>query len=220
MRLDDYNEKDGKRVWLSASEIEQLIETVVHDTEKEIALTLGGKAGLRRSEIVSVTPNDFTHAPDGFVRVWGDYAKRDKYREAPIPNGLYDLVRGYTTNQDPDEPVIQRVGTTVYRWLRKAADEMQAQTGDSGWQYLDVHDLRRSWGGHLLWNCGVSPMSVMQFGGWSDWSTFEKHYMGEMTPEAMDRERGKIDFMGGEPRQEETLFEPSTPAAQQTYGQN
>lgn len=218
MRLDDYNEKDGKRVWLTAEEIEALIDTVKPNTEKEIALTLGGKSGLRRSEIISVTPNDFAHAPDGFVRVWGDYAKRDKYREAPIPDGLSDLVRGYSSDQRPDESVVQKSGTTVYRWLRRAADEMHGKTGDKGWSYLDVHDLRRSWGGHLLWNCGVSPMSVMQFGGWSDWDTFEEHYMGEMTPEARDRERGKIDFMGGIPEQDEALFEPKTAAARQTYG--
>jgi integrase len=220
MRLDDYSEKDGKRVWLTAEEIDLLIQTVDPDREKEIAITLGGKAGLRRSEIVSVTPNDFAHAPDGFVRVWGDYAKRDKYREAPIPDGLDQLVRGYSATQDADKPVIQKSGTTVYRWVKDTAKELWAKTGDEGWQYLDVHDLRRSWGGHLLWNCGVSPMSVMQFGGWSDWATFEEHYMGEMTPEARDRERGKIDYMGGEPRENEIVYEPQSRAARETYGKN
>jgi integrase len=124
MRLDDYSEKDGKRVWLTAEEIDLLIQTVDPDREKEIAITLGGKAGLRRSEIVSVTPNDFAHAPDGFVRVWGDYAKRDKYREAPIPDGLDQLVRGYSATQDADKPVIQKSGTTVYRWVKDTAKEL------------------------------------------------------------------------------------------------
>jgi len=225
MRLDDYKEKDGKRVWLTSDEIELLIEEA-QSAEQRIAFTLGGRAGLRRSEIISVTPNDFAHGPNGFVRVWGDYAKRDKYREAPIPNNFEAFVDGMTQDQPPDKPVLYNerekqgiAGTTVYRWVRRAAERLQAQTGDSGWSYLDVHDLRRSWGGHLLWNCGVSPMSVMEFGGWSDWPTFEKHYMGEMTPEAMDRERSKIDYMGGEPKQEEIVYEPSTPAAQATYGQ-
>jgi len=219
MRLDDYNEKDGKRVWLTAEEIDMLVEEA-QDAQQRIGFTLGGKAGLRRSEIVSVNRNDFTHAPDGFVRVWGDYAKRDKYREAPIPDDLEPFVRGVTSQSEPDDPVVDVAGTTVYRWVKRAAQRLHAETGDKGWSYLDVHDLRRSWGGHLLWNCGVSPMSVMQFGGWSDWATFEEHYMGEMTPEARDRERGKIDYMGGETREEEIVYEPQSPAARQTYGKN
>lgn len=216
MRLDDYHVKDGKRVWLAAEEIEQLINEA-QDATQRIAITLGGKAGLRRGEITSVTRNDFTHAPDGFVRVWGDYAKQDKYREAPIPNDLEPFVKGITSGQDPDEPVVSVHDTTVYRWVKRAAERLYAETEDEGWQYLDVHDLRRSWGGHLLWNCGVSPMSVMQFGGWSDWDTFEDHYMGEMTPEAMERERSKIDYMGGEPEQDEIVYTPQSPAAKATY---
>lgn len=217
MRLDDYSGRDGKRVWLTAEEIDLLIEEAQSSTQR-VAFTLGGKAGLRRSEITSVTRNDFMHGPDGFVRVWSDYAKRDKYREAPIPDSLTPLVRGMTEQSHADQPVVDVAGTTVYRWVRRAAERLQAETNDSGWSYLDVHDLRRSWGGHLLWNCGVNPMSVMEFGGWSDWATFEEHYMGEMTPEARDRERGKIDYMGGDPRENEIVYEPGTPAAKQTYG--
>ena len=216
MRLDDYNVKDGKRVWLTAEEIERLINEA-QDAKQRIAITLGGKAGLRRGEITSVRRVDFTHAPNGFLRVWGDYAKEDKYREAPIPNDLEPFVKGITSGQDPDDPVVNVHDTTVYRWVKRAADRLYAETEDEGWQYLDVHDLRRSWGGHLLWNCGVSPMSVMQFGGWSDWETFEDHYMGEMTPEAMDRERSKIDYMGGEPEKDEIVYTPQSPAAKATY---
>lgn len=216
MRLDDYNKKDGKRVWLTADEIERLVDLPA-DARKRVAFTLGGKAGLRRSEIVSVTRNDFLHGPEGFVRVWEDYEKTDTYREAPIPSGFQQYVKGITEDTEPDAPVVDVSGTSVYRWVKAAAQEIYAETGDKGWSYLDVHDLRRSWGGHLLWNCGVSPMVVMQFGGWSSWETFEEHYMGEMTPEARDRERSKIDFVGGEPAQDQAVFEPRSPAAKQTY---
>lgn len=218
MRLDDYSERDGKRVWLTVDEIDRLINQH-QNAEQRIAMTLGGKAGLRRSEIVSVTRNDFLHGPQGYVRVWEDYAKQDKYREAPIPESFESYVRGVTEGQESDAPVVDKAGTTVYRWVKKAASHLQGETGDKGWSYLDVHDLRRSWGAHLLWNCGVSPMSVMEFGGWSDWDTFEQHYMGEMTPEARDRERGKIDYVGGDPQQSQVVWEPQSSAAKQTYGQ-
>jgi integrase len=217
MRLDDYAERDGKRVWLTAEEI----ETVVEEAEtpvQEAAFRLAGQAGLRRAEVVSVTYEDFQHAPDGFVRIWNDYAKKGKYREAPVPDELSTIARTLSHGQTLETAIVDVHGTTVYRWVRKAAERLEATTDDPGWQYLDVHDLRRSWGGHLLWDCGVSPMAVMEFGGWSDWETFEQHYMGEMTPRAMDRERGKIDFMSGSPG-EEVVFNPSHPAAAETYGQ-
>jgi len=223
MRLDDYNEKDGKRVWLTSEEIDLLIDQA-QTAKQRIAFTLGGRAGLRRSEITSVTPNDFTHGPKGFVRVWGDYAKRDKYREAPIPNDFEAFVDGMTQSQPPDAPVLYNAenkkgiaGTTVYRWVRRAAERLEAETGDSGWSYLDVHDLRRSWGGHLLWNCGVLPTVVMEFGGWEDYSTFAEHYMGEITPEAQQRERSKIDYVGGETEEQTMPFNPRSPEIGSAY---
>jgi len=216
MRLDDYNKKDGKRVWLTADEIDLLIDEG-QSPKQEIAFTLGGKAGLRRSEIVSVTRNDFTHGPQGFVRVWGDYAKRDKYREAPIPSNFQSYVEGVTADREPDEPVVDVSGTTVYRWVQRAAQRLQAQTNDKGWSYLDVHDLRRSWGAHLLWNCGVLPAVVMEFGGWNDWGTFEEHYLGAISPEAQQRERAKIDYVGGDPEQDTMPFNPRTSGMKQAY---
>jgi len=217
MRLDDYAQKDGKRVWLTVNELERLIDQT-QNSQQGIALTLLGKAGLRRGEVVQVTRNDFTHAPDGYVRVWANYTKADEYREVPVPDSFERYVDGWTEGQPPDEPVVDVNGTTVYRWVRKAADKCAGEDGDTrGWSEVGPHDLRRSWGGHLLWNCGVSPMSVMEFGGWSDWQTFEEHYMGEMTPEARDRERSKIDYLGGEPRREEQPMQPATPATRQTY---
>lgn len=220
MRLDDYQERDGKRVWLRLAgddnELDMLLEKA-KSPQQRVAMMLGGKSGLRRAEIVSVTPNDFQHAPDGFVRVWNDYAKKGKYREAPVPDELATIVETLSYSQDPDEPVVDVTGKTVYRWVINAARELRKQTNDQGWSYLDVHDLRRSWGGHLLWNCGVSPMVVMEFGGWSDWETFSEHYMGEITPEAQERERAKIDYMGGDPS-DEVIFEPDLPGAKAAFG--
>jgi len=216
VRLSDYDEKDGKQVWLTEDEVQMLLEEA-KSGEQRRAFQLGAQAGLRRSEIVSVTVADFLNGPDGFVRVWGDYAKRDKYREAPIPNDFEAFVRGVTQDQEPDQPVVDVDGSTVYRWVRRTAERLQAQTNDPGWQYLDVHDLRRSWGGHLLWNCGVLPTVVMEFGGWEDWDTFAQHYLGEITPEAQQRERSKIDYVGGDPESDMVPFSPRTVGAKQAY---
>lgn len=112
--------------------------------EQEIAFRLGVQAGLRREEIASVTSNDFTHAPDGFLRVWNDYAKRGKYRETPIPNKLASSVRTLSCERDPDEPIVNVEPNSIYRWVKRAGERRYAATGDEGWTYLDVHDLRRT----------------------------------------------------------------------------
>lgn len=197
MRLDDYaNRTDGKKVWLSGDDVEELLEEA-EDGQQWRAFMLGARCGLRREEIVSVTVADFLNAPSGFVRVWGDYAKRDKYREAPVPDELESVVQNSLQHQlEPDTPVVDVDGSTVYRWIRRAAERRHAETGDEGWTYLDVHDLRRTWGGDLLWNQGLLPSSVMAMGGWEDWPTFRNSYLGEMSPEAMRRERDKVSWMG------------------------
>lgn len=196
MRLSDYHERDGKQVWLDEDEVEMLLGEA-QSAEQRRAFQLGVRAGLRRSEIVSVTLADVLNGPDGFVRVWEDYAKQEKYREAPIPDDLQSVVTSSLQyERDGDDPLVDVDGSTVYRWVRRAAERLQAETDDRGWSFLDVHDLRRTWGGQLLWNYGLLPSSVMAMGGWSDWETFRKHYLGAPSPEAMRRERAKVDWMG------------------------
>ena len=200
MRLADYDERDGKRVWLNQTSENDGVAALIGQAkspEQEIAFRLGAQAGLRREEIASVTTNDFIHAPDGFLRVWNDYAKRAKYRETPIPEQLASSVRTLSYNRDPDEAIVGVEPNSIYRWVKRAAQALQTETGDKGWSYLDVHDLRRTWGGHLLWDCGVLPAVVMSWGGWEDWETFRNHYLGEMSPAAAEREREKISFVSG-----------------------
>ena len=63
----------------------------------------------------------------------------------------------------------------------------------------DLHDLRRSWATHILGQ-GVLPSVVVSWGGWKDWETFRRHYLGEFSPEVLEREREKVDFLAdGDP---------------------
>ena len=96
--------------------------------------------------------------------------------------------------------------------MKRAGERRYAATGDGGWTYLDIHDLRRTWGGHLLWDCGVLPAVVMSWGGWEDWETFRNHYLGEMSPVAAERECEKISFVSGNidsDLNEGPVFEPT-----------
>jgi integrase len=207
MRLDDYENDDGHRVWLSSEEIDELTATV-DDPTKRVAYLLGGRAGLRVSEITSVTFQDFADAPDGFVRVWAEHTKADSYREPPVPDSVQTVVETLQYGRNPDDPVVDVSRSTVWRWLRRSAEQLEEETGDRGWSFLDVHDLRRSWGAIMLWDAGVLPAVVMSWGGWEDWPTFRDTYMGEMSPRAAARERAKA-FGGGASDAGELPFDPA-----------
>jgi integrase len=199
MRLKDYPERDGKRVWLSEDEIALLIDHVdTGHAEAEAALIMAGRAGLRREEITQVTPADVRRTDHGqVIRIWE--GKGDKYREVPCPESLTDILLGMA--KEPDEPIVDCDPSTIYDWVQRARDRCRAETGDQAWTYVGPHDLRRSWGVRLL-ESGVVPSVVMEWGGWEDWETFRNHYLAEFSPEALRRERGKVSWLGGEPDQD------------------
>ncbi|WP_318569911.1 site-specific integrase [Salinigranum marinum] len=197
MRMKPYENREGKRVWLSTDEIEQVIDEA-KDTEQHIALSLAARCGLRRKEIVQITPADLvTSEKENYhLRVWEDVAKKGHYREPPVPDLLADKMETMAdlTAMDRDDPFVSVSDRTVYRWLNRATDRIEERTQDEGWSRVDVHDLRRSWATHILGE-GVLPSVVMSWGGWHDWDTFRKHYLGEFSPEVLDRERQKVDYL-------------------------
>lgn len=195
MRMKDYAERDGKRVWLSEQELQLLIEHRDPDhSEMRAAFLLAARCGLRRKEIVEVTPAHLASTEHGrVVRVW--HGKGDKYREVFAPDALADVALGMA--RQPDEPLVSVDDSTIYDWVQRAALRCHAETGDRGWKFVGPHDLRRSWGVRLL-ESGVLPSVVMELGGWEDWKTFRDHYLAEFSPEALRRERGKVSWLGGE----------------------
>jgi integrase len=192
MRLKDYDTRDGKRVWLSESEISHLLEhSDPNHAEMDIAFQLMARCGLRRQEVADVTAADLVSNDTGqIVRVWD--GKGEKYREVPAPAELTQLALGLA--RDPDEPLVGVHATTLYDWVQRARGRCRAESGDEGWRYVGPHDLRRSWGVRLL-EAGVLPSVVMEWGGWEDWETFRNHYLAEFSPEALRRERGKVGWL-------------------------
>ncbi|MFB6217609.1 MAG: tyrosine-type recombinase/integrase [Halobacteriaceae archaeon] len=192
MRLADYDQKPGKKVWLEQRELDRLIDTT-DSPEERVAFLLGGKCGLRRQEVADVTPADFvaTHGHHR-VRVWE--GKRDKYREVPVSQELYYTANTLASDLDADESVVGVHASTLYDWVKRAAKQRQVESNDRGWQYLDFHDLRRTWGTYLVGR-GVNPSLIMQWGGWDDWETFRTNYLGEMSPEVDRREQQKVPWL-------------------------
>jgi len=59
---------------------------------------------------------------------------------------------------------------------------------------MTPHDRRRTWG-HLTLEAEVLPSVLMQWGGWSDYETFQRHYLGKHSESVQDREAGKVDWL-------------------------
>lgn len=206
MRLKPYDTREGYRVWLSQDDLDLLIETPgpnTHKVEQRIAKKFGGRAALRRNEASEVASIDVVGPMDDKrLRVWEDAAKRNKYRETPISHQLATEIETLSEMQgyDPDQPVLDVEAKTLYRWVKRSAEKLYADTGDEGWRYVDFHDLRRTAGTYML-ECGVLPSVVMSHMGIESWTVFRKHYLGEFSPEALRRERGKVPYLtpGGSP---------------------
>lgn len=201
MRRKPHPTDDGMRVWLNGDELDHLIETMEarKGTPGAIAGRLGGHCGLRRAEAAEATAGDISETLGGDVLRVPD-GKGSKYRETPIPNDLADrmrMVSEYDDSIDPADPVLDRAPKTLNRWVKRACKELAADTGDDGWLDVTYHDLRRTWGTRCL-EQGMLPSVVMSHGGWDDWETFRKHYLGEFSPEALRRERGKVSWLSGD----------------------
>lgn len=202
MRLKDYNERDGKRVWLSEKEIQLLIENVDDNhAEAEIAVRLMARSGLRRKEVPGTDDAHGVRFVDvvdteigDVVRVW--HGKGDKYREPPAPDGLRREVNVYrqAMGRDPDDEIVQADPSTLYDWVQRARDRCRAETGEEGWGYVGPHDLRRSYGVRAL-ESGVLPSVVMEWMGIEDYPTFREHYLAEFSPEALRRQRGRVPWL-------------------------
>ncbi|TVT89082.1 tyrosine-type recombinase/integrase [Haloferax volcanii] len=194
MKMENYPEKDGKKVWLTPDEVTDLLDEA-DDTEQRIAMGLMVRCGLRVAEAVDVAPDDVVDTTAGkFLRVWA--GKGDKYRETPIPEQLAATIAAADDwrDDDSDVPVVEHTTRTVRRWVEKAAERRHDATGEVGWTYLGPHDLRRTWGQHLV-ESEVEHGIIMEWGGWADWETFRENYLGAYSLEAQARGMEKIEWL-------------------------
>jgi integrase len=194
MRTLDYPDADGRRVVLSGSEIDRFLEEA-DDTEQRIAFALMARAGLRRTEALSISPRHVQEGPSGPLLAF-EGAKSGWHREPPLPRDVYSTLRTYADVADINrsEPFVDVALSTVNRWVSRAAQRRQDATDTVGWSYLSPHDLRGSWAMQLI-ESGVAANLVMEWGGWKDYSTFRDHYLSEFSPEGIKRERQKVDWL-------------------------
>lgn len=195
MNLENYDDQDGMKAWLSEQEVQQLLGQF-EDTEKRIAVSLAVRCGLRSAEVLDIAPEHVADTDAGtMLRVW-ESAKTGEYRETPIPPNLATTIRtvGDVREQPTDAPLVDATTRTLRRWMDRATSDLLDETDDDGWQFVGMHDLRRTWATSLR-SADVDAMVVCDWGGWDDLQTFLDHYRGTHTPEAQLREREKVGWL-------------------------
>ena len=91
MNLKAHSNRDDMKVWLSQTEVNQLIDQA-DGTQQRIAFSLGARCGLRSHEVLDVAPEDVVDTDaETMVRVW--HGKGDQYRETPVPRDLATTIR-------------------------------------------------------------------------------------------------------------------------------
>lgn len=192
----EHEKRDDPKVWLSAEETDTLIEAA-DSTEREIALALGARCGLRSAEVLDVTPADIstTDVIGSMLKVRN--GKGGKTRQTPIPTKLKAQIETVDEYRDEpsNEPVVS-VSTTqsLRNWIQDTAETVAEETDNDEWLQLSFHDLRRTWATHLV-SQDVDPLVVCDWGGWQDLETFLDHYKGQYSPDAQRREREKVRFL-------------------------
>ena len=193
MNLREHDQRDDMKVWLSQGEVEALLDAT-DDTTERIALALGARCGLRSHEVLDAAPEHVVDTDAGtMLRV--HHGKGDKYRETPVPRDLATTIRTVDdVRPEPSSHSLVDITSTrsLRRWVRRAAGAVDDD--DPGWAHLTFHDLRRTWATALA-SADVDPLLVCDWGGWNDLETFLEHYRGTFSPEAQQRERGKVDWL-------------------------
>lgn len=195
VNLRQHEQTDKMKVWLSESEVVQLLEAA-KDTERQIAFALGARCGLRSHEVLQVAPKDVVETDAGtMLRV--HHGKGDKYRETPMPDDLSTQIQTIDDVRDEDSStaIVSVTNTNSLRyWIKCTREQLAEETDDEGWHHLSFHDLRRTWATSLAAK-DVDPLVVCDWGGWNDLETFLEHYRGTYSPEAQRREREKVSWL-------------------------
>lgn len=199
VRIDD----SGGRVkcWLSRDELAALERVAgATDWEREIAVGLMGRCGLRAHEVPGPGDDDLRWSDDGDCWLFAVRGKdttggAGKERDAWMPDTLADDIRKYTRERglSSSEPWVDASPSTVRRWVYEAAAVLEGgdvpdaddlpdgvAVGSDRWGQVSSHDLRRSWATYHLVERGVDVRTMMAVGGWSDYSAIEP-YLKEPT---------------------------------------
>lgn len=173
------------KCWLSRDECEQLERAAgERDWQREIAIQLQTRCGLRSDEVPKVTLGDIRYSDDGECWLFSVRGKNTdggdpKMRDAWMPEDVERNVSKYARERglSDDDPLVSVSPSSVRRWVREAAQSVAATTKNDRWGHVSSHDLRRSW---ATWHLVERPdpvdvRTMMAVGGWSSYSAIEPY---------------------------------------------
>jgi integrase len=182
---------DEHKVWLTDGEIEDL-RRATNSQRDDIIIQLGAFVGLRAFEIPQARPADVTETDSGQYRLRVRAGKDTsgnggKPRDAYLPDHIERDLQRYQNEHNiaPKDPFIDLkqpgVRAVVKRTARRAADT----TGDSDFEKVSTHDLRRRFAQRLLVDEQMNPRVVMAVGGWDSFAAIEP-YLNSPSEDVID----------------------------------
>jgi len=167
------------------------------DWEREIAVQLMGRCGLRADEVNYATRDRLRWSSSGNVWLLEVQGKdtsggEGKIRDAWVPEEVGENFQRFVSerDRDGDEPFVSVTTPSVRRWVREASDAIADGGHGERWRKVSSHDLRRSWATYHMVERGVDVRTMMSIGGWSDYSAIEP-YLGEPTEAKIGEALGK-----------------------------
>ncbi|WP_276259906.1 site-specific integrase [Haloglomus litoreum] len=182
VRLDDGGAVT--KCWLDREELDQLEAAAARsDWEREIALQLMGRCGLRADEVAYPGDAELRWSEKGecwFLEVRGKNTSggAPKVRDAWMPEPVEANVRRFSRERgrETGEAWVQVSKSSVRRWVKEAAAEVAEEASQPDrWREVSSHDLRRSWATYHLVERQVDVRTMMAVGGWSDYSAIEPY---------------------------------------------
>lgn len=188
MQTRPYNDKDGRKCWLSHAERDELLNCVPEgEPRRRIALQLALN-GLRTDEVVDVQPRDIRSLSGEHDVVVVRDGKTGR-REVPIGDDTAQRIRFLGLNQR--ENVITVGKRAVRKWIEGYREEL----GDE-WQHVGMHDLRRTWATDTYYSLAfegvpIAEQLTMSWGGWKQTTTgretFRENYLGPVPDHITER---------------------------------
>ena len=190
--------KKGWNCWLDEDQLKNFINCANGASKRKdmvekltIAVTLGGRAGLRASEITKARDAD---KKDNNATLNIPEGKGGKFRTVPLPQSIRLLkFDDYLINPSTGRGVTV---TTIENWIEMIGKEYHERYDDENALKVTPHDLRRSWGNNLAeMDPPVDADMIMKWGGWSSRPVFDKHYLNVGSPKYEKKQRERLPWL-------------------------
>ena len=187
VRVDDSG--SVTKCWLDRDELTQLEDAAARtDWEREIAVQLMGRCGLRADEVNYPGDAELQWSEKGDIWLFEVRGKNTrggnpKIRDVWMPEVIEANVRRFSRERgrETGESWVQASTSSIRRWVKEAAETVaQEAVQPERWRQVSSHDLRRSWATYHLVERQVDVRTIMAIGGWSDYSAIEP-YLAEPT---------------------------------------